>query len=118
MATKTPTLTWLPDSGTKRGALYQWRLDNGDVGAVIDAMETRDHLVQVEGDFGVGGKVVIEGSIDGEHYHPMTDHFGGAVAFDDAGMKRTTEVVRHLRPACVAGDNTTALVVSLVGRKV
>ncbi len=78
-----------------------------------------DKSIQVEGNFGAGGAVALEGTndCDATHYHPLTDPTGTVVGLTSAGLKSLTEAVIWVRPRVTAGDGTTSLTVTVFFRK-
>lgn len=97
-------LTWTP-------------LANGDSGSPYAMPGYADRSVQVQGTFGVGGTVVIEGTIDGTNYIVLTDPQGNAISKTAASIETISEIVRFIRPRVTAGDGTTAITVSLIARR-
>jgi hypothetical protein len=81
-----------------------------NVGAAVEMGAFRDRSVQVIGDFGTGGTLVIEGSNDGgTTYATLTDPQGNALSFTAAGLEAITEMVGHIRPRLSAGSGTVDL---------
>lgn len=117
MATKvcTPTL-----QQSEKVVQFKWAtLNNGDDGAPVEWAIFADRSVQVTGNFGAGGNVRIEGSNDGGvTWAPLSGPTGAALDITAAGIKQIVECVGLIRPRVTAGDGTTALVVSIIGRKV
>lgn len=137
MANITPTVTRVLGMGSLDGYQVVWGpMANGDVGigvgsAIGDGAGATtvagsgffsgfaDKSVQVEGTFGAGGSVAVEGTNDGNilHYRGLTDPQGNAIAITAAGIKAITEAVIWVRPHVTAGDGTTSLTVSMFFRK-
>ena len=91
----------------------QWGpLANGDTGSPVSVSDFADRSAQIEGTFGSGGTVVIEGTNDGIHYETLHDAAGNVLSFTGAGLKYIAEPVVLLRPNVTAGDNTTSLTVT------
>ena len=86
----------------------------GDVGEEIGLANFADRSVQVVGDFGAGGSVRIEGSLDGENYAPLTDPQGNVLDIQAAKIEAVAEVVRYIRPHVTSGDGTTNLTVIML----
>jgi hypothetical protein len=118
MSTITPTITPI---------LSGWNLDgwkvayasmgSADTGATISFPGFADKSVQVEGTFGVGGTVVVEGSNDGSHFETLNDPFNNPVSVTSVTMKAITEACISVRPRATAGDGTTSLNVTIFFRK-
>lgn len=87
---------------------------NGDTGAPITIPQKNDISFQVDGTFGAGGSVSLEGSNDGTHYYVLKDKWGNAATLTAAGVIACNTTMRNYRPHCTAGDGTTALVVTAV----
>ena len=81
-----------------------------DVGEAVEMGAFRDRSVQVFGNFGTGGTVLIEGSNDGgTTYSTLTDPQGNALSFTAAGLEAITEMVGHIRPRLSAGSGAVDL---------
>lgn len=91
---------------------------NGDSGLALERPGSADRSVQVEGTFGSGGNVVIEGSNDGTNYRVLTDPQGNGLNFTSAKIESVMEITRYIRPRVTAGDGTTLLTVSILMRRV
>lgn len=81
-----------------------------------------DHSVQVEGTFGVGTSVTLQGSNDATssstgNYHSLTDPYGNVVAITSAAIKQTTEITSWIKPAITAGDGTESLTITVAVRR-
>jgi hypothetical protein len=106
--------TWQDFDGVR---VRQWTpMALGDVGEPIILARFNDKTVQVSGNFGAGGKVVLEGSIDGVNYAPIKSVFGGTLELTSAQLQTITEVPVYMRPNITAGDGTTSLTVSILVR--
>lgn len=120
MATITPTYTDIqgPDDRYAKSASYG-PMANSDVGLSTPASVSlyADRSVQVEGTFGAGGTVLIEGSNDGTNWRTLTDPLGNALSITTAGIKQVTEAVAQMRPRVSAGDGTTSLTVTIFMRR-
>ncbi len=82
----------------------------------LDTEATRDVSVQVTGNFGTGGTVVVEGSNDGVNWATLNDLGGTALSFTAAGLRGVRERVKWLRPRLSAGTGTISLTVSVFDR--
>jgi hypothetical protein len=121
MATIAPSIQNISDEGIGNASsrVITWAnltQAGSDVGGEVSWVGFPDRAVQVAGTFGVGGAVVIEGSIDGSNYAPLTDPQGNALSFTAAKIEAISELVRFIRPRVTAGDGTTSLTVSLIVR--
>ena len=78
-----------------------------------------DKSVQVEGTFGAGGTVGIEGSnMDAtETYRTLNDPQGNTLAVTTAKIEQLLENPLKIRPNVTAGDGTTSLNVYLLATK-
>lgn len=105
----------VPDSLHHTCVIATWAgMSNGDVGESVELANFADRSVQVVGDFGAGGTVRIEGSIDGVNYATLTDPQGNALDILWAKIEAVTEVVRWIRPRVTSGDGTTSLTVTML----
>lgn len=105
----------VPDTLHHTCVIATWpNMANGDEGSAIELANFADRSVQVTGDFGAGGNVRIEGSLDGVHYAPLTDPQGNNLDFNTAKIEAVTELVRYIRPRVTAGDASTNLTVTML----
>jgi hypothetical protein len=117
-----PVWAGLPDSGSGDGWVIQWAaMQNGDVGVPVSATDHisghADRSVQVEGTFGAGGDVVIEGSNDTLNFEVLNDPSSTPLSFTAPKIKGVLEAVRQIRPHVTGGDGTTSITVSLMMRR-
>lgn len=95
--------------------VYTWTgLANGDSGTPVQGPGWADRSFQIEGTFGAGGTLVIEGSNDTVNYHTLDDPFSNPLSITSATVKQLTEVTYLIRPRVSAGDGTTSLTISAV----
>lgn len=105
----------IPESLHHTCVIATWPgMQNGDDGQPIELANFADRTVQVEGTFGAGGAIRIEGSIDGVNYEPLSDPQGNALDLTSAKIEAITELVRYVRPRVTAGDVTTAITVTML----
>ena len=67
--------------------------------------------IQVNGTFGTGGTLVIQGSNNGVNWYSLNDPANTAVSFTTAGLKTVVDMPLYIRPLVSAGDGTTSLTV-------
>jgi hypothetical protein len=119
---------WSPNSITLPGSVdiiaIQWGpgAKNGDTFTPIVSGSLVDHSIQVEGTFGVGTSVTLQGSNDAistttGNYHALTDPYGTTVAITSASIKQTTEVTAWVRPAITQGDGSENLTITVSVRR-
>ena len=102
------------------GVVAQWTpltFTGLDQGQAYEGFGNADRSIQIEGTFGVGGSCTIEGSNDGTNFEPLTDPFNNALTLTAKGIKGVEPIVRYIRPRITAGDGTTSLTVTLLGRR-
>ena len=117
MATRTATIQRGP-SGHRNASLVTWTgLANGDDGSAYADVDFVDRTVQIQGTFGAGGSITIEGSNDGTTWFALTDPQGNAITKTAAGIEIVEEAPLYTRPRVTAGDGTTALTVVLLARR-
>lgn len=97
--------------------IYTWVLANGDTGQPVEMPGFADRSIQVEGTFGAGGNLRIQGSNSGANYATLTDPQGNDLNITAAKIEQISEVVRWMRPNVTAGDGTTSLTVTLLVRR-
>ncbi len=76
-----------------------------------------DRTVAVAGTFGVGGTVIVEGTLDNTNWFQLKDPSGTVISFSAAGLRAILENAVAVRPRVTAGDGTTAITATLVVRK-
>ena len=96
-------------------ALTQTGLDSG---TPFQFADWADRAVQVSGTFGAGGSVLLEGSNDGVNWATVNDTTNNPIVLTAAGIKQMNETPLFVRPRVTAGDGTTAIVVSILARRV
>ena len=94
----------------------------GDTFTPIISGSLVDHSIQVEGLFGVGTSVTLQGSNDATssstgNYHALTDPYGTTIAITSSSIKQSTEVTSWIKPAITAGDGTESLTVTVSVRR-
>jgi hypothetical protein len=108
------------DNTNPRALVIQWTgltqatLDDG---APFEGADWSDRSVQIQGTFGTGGSVSIEGSNDGTNYQLLTDPQGNDITKTAADLEQITEITRYIRPRVTAGDGTTSLTVTIYARR-
>lgn len=97
-------------SGFMDYLVHAWAgLQNGDQGATTSSVRSGDRVIQVSGTFGVGGSLIIEGSLDGDTWFQLRDPTGSLLSFTAAGGKAVMESTPYIRPRISAGDSDTNL---------
>lgn len=89
-------------------------LANGDSGAPMIMPGSNLRSIQVNGTFGSGGTILLEGSNDGTNYYTLTDPQGNAISKTAAGIEAIEEITIYVRPRVSAGDGTTSLTATLM----
>lgn len=105
----------IPDSMHHTCVIATWPdMQNGDEGSPIELANFADRSVQVTGDFGTGGNVRIEGSLNGTDYAVLTDPQGNTLDINAGKIEAITELVRYIRPRVTVGDASTSLTVTML----
>ncbi|SRR5260221_14535785 len=118
MAIIIPKMVPLPGPGDVRGFSFTWGpMSNGDVGAAVDMLAFADRSIQVEGVFGSGGNVEIQGSNDAVNFRPLHDPLGNLLEINSTSdrIKHIMEITFLMRPAITQGDVNTSLTVTFFG---
>lgn len=98
--------------------IYTWAgMAAGDDGVPAGATGSGDRTVQVQGTFGVGGTVLLEGSLDGSNWYTLRDPSGTSLSFTSAGLKAVLENIVSVRPRVSNGDISTSITVILSIRR-
>lgn len=107
-----------PISGEADFMLITWAgLANGDDGQPFMLAQFADRSVQVEGTFGTGGTLVVQGTIDNTNYRTLNDPYSNAISITTPKIEAVSELVNGIRPKVTSGDGTTSLTVSMLVRK-
>lgn len=77
--------------------------------------EWADRSVQMSGTWN-GATVLLEGSIDGTTYLPLTDPQGNAISKTADALEAITEIVNFVRPRCSSGAVTSLTILVLARR--
>ena len=85
--------------------------------APIEWTQSADRCVQLNGTWGVGGTVVIEGSNNGTVWITLNTAQGTAASFTADALKQIVEVPRYARARVTGGDGTTSITASFVLRR-
>ena len=112
--TPQPLPTLLDFDGVRVRKWSNMALD--DVGEPINLARFSDKTIQVFGAFGVGGTIVLEGSIDGTNWATLKSVFNGSISFTSDSIATITEVPAYIRPRVSAGDGTTSITVLILTR--
>lgn len=116
MATK--NATFIDAAGDGSVLLVTWAaLLNGDDGSPAELSAYADRTIQLDGTFGAGGSITVQGSNDNSNWFALTDPQGVAITKTAAALKTITEVPRYIRPIVTAGDGTTTLNTRLIVRR-
>jgi hypothetical protein len=108
--------------------LVQWTLANGDSGKPFPLPNGYSVDVHIGGTIGVGGSVTllgsslpsdlaVEASASGGSWATVADSQGNAMTKTAASNEALVEQPLFVAPDCTAGDETTAIKVTLVLRK-
>lgn len=102
--------------------IHRWTgLTNGDEGAPLNLPNFGDKSVHVEGTFGNGGTLIIEGSnykeTESPPFRPLVDPHQNAISITEVGIEQVLGCTYLIRPRVTAGDGTTDLTVTIMGRK-
>jgi len=115
MATIQPVMTHVNDHTVKftYTGLTTTDFDGGPICG--NWSDYTDRNVQVEGAFGTGGNLRIEGSNNGgTNYRALNDNFATALNITAVGARQINEVPELMRPNVTAGDGSTSLNVSII----
>jgi hypothetical protein len=118
-----PIWTGVPDPSARDGWTIQWlnlttaNNEGVGVGSGDNVVGHADRSVQIEGTFGAGGNLVIEGTIDGVNYETLHDPSMTPLSFTGPGIKPILEAVLEIRPRLSGGDGTSSINVTMLLRK-
>jgi hypothetical protein len=111
-------VTFIDPEYTGNYVLISWNgMANGDTGKPFEGCDWADRSMQIEGTFGTGGTLVMEGSLDGTNYHPLRDSNGSNLTFTQSDLESVIQITKYLRPRVSAGDGATSLNVTMFARR-
>lgn len=90
---------------TFRTFFYETMTETDADGAPIALPWCLDWSVQAVGDFGSGGAVSLQGTLDGTSWAVINDHNGNAVTMTAAGIAHVQGAFVSVRPAVTAGTS-------------
>lgn len=100
-----------------KNALWE-HLRVGDVGQPFGYPTHSDRSIQVSGEFGTGGVLVVEGRNFGQAgFDVLRDFQGNELLITTAGLYQITEITDEIRVRVSAGDGNTALTAALTARR-
>jgi hypothetical protein len=124
MAVVQPVYTRTGKAKTRK---VSWTLANGDVGARVDMSQYSDKTVDIGGTFGAAGSVTLRGSNQilpdptdvsaTGAWAAVTDPQANAITKTAKALEAILENPTWMSPQCTAGDGTTAITVTIQGRK-
>jgi hypothetical protein len=99
--------------------LVTWSgITNGNMGAAFMQGDwCGDRTAQVDGTFGVGGSLAIEGSIDGVNWYVLSDNTGNTLNVTSLKVRNVFDAPLYFRPHVTTGDGTTSLNMRLMMRR-
>lgn len=97
------------------GATYTWGVlaVSGDIGDTQPVNNRTLASVQVDGGFGTGGTVVLEGSNDGTTWATLVNNAGTSISCAAACFHGVRDQPRFVRPRLSAGTGSITLTVRL-----
>ena len=111
-------LTVYPEPARPIGYIVTWGpMQLSDTGQPIDLVGFADRSIQVEGTFGAGGTVELQGSNDLTNFRVLHDPYSNPLDYTFARIDHLTEIPVLMRPAVLSGDGTTAIVVTMYIRR-
>jgi len=107
-----------PIAGNHDFMLITWAgLANGDTGQPFILSQYADRSAQIEGTFGAGGTVVVQGTNDLTNWRTLNDPFDNPISITLAKIEAISELVGQIRPNVTGGDETTSITVTMLVRK-
>lgn len=92
--------------------LTEWKLGQGEEGTPLAV--TGQMAIQVTGEFGESGTLMVEGSVNGRDFDILTDDTANAMFISRRGLFVVSAPVQSIRPRVRFGDVHTQLNVSLI----
>lgn len=89
---------------------YEWvNLTESDTADAVEVPFHSDKTFEVTGNFGTGGTLRAQGTIDEDQgaFHNLTDAQGNAIGLTSAGVKEVLQNVAFFRPAVSAGTGVS-----------
>jgi hypothetical protein len=113
------TTPYISNENIFDNALYEWdglTIASPD-GQPSGFTASGDRTVQVQGTFGAGGTVVIEGTLNNVDWYTLRDPSGVLLSFTSANIRAVLENTIAIRPRVTGGDGSTSITVILSIRK-
>ena len=88
---------------------YEWALTESDTAAHVEVPQKADKTIQGSGNFGTGGDLRVEGSIDPAAvvFAELDDPQGNGIALLAAGIATILQNVFFIRPSIAAGTGVS-----------
>ena len=113
MATVTPTQTQFQIDHEA----YTWALTTANAdGGPCRFQGSGDRTFQVTGNFGSGGTIVLQGSLDGSNWFTLSKPDGAAASFTTSGLTAVTESPIYIRPFVSAGTGVSVTAILAIRR--
>lgn len=107
-----------PIAGNSDFMRVTWNgLTVNDTGLPFILSQYADRSVQVEGTFGAGGLVIVEGTNDNVNWRALNDPYSNVISITTPKIQAISELVVKIRPRVSSGDGTTSLTISMLVRK-
>ncbi len=93
--------------------VYEWvALTDSDTAAAVAVPQRADKTIQASGNFGTGGDIRVEGSLDPDQsvFSELVDPQGNPIAFLAAGIETILENVIFIRPVVAVGTGVSVTV--------
>jgi hypothetical protein len=90
--------------------------DDGDPLPTDTIVQYMDRTFQINGTFGSGGTLVIEGTNDGTNWYTLDDPQGIPLSITTAGIYQVIQVTLKMRPRVSAGTGVNLIVTGLLRR--
>lgn len=113
MATVIPTISEVATDGSAHLVVWTPLTTANADGTRTQVNRYPDKTIQVDGTFGVGGQITVQGSNDGTTWATLSDPQGNPLVITAAGIKAVSENPLYIRPLA-SGDGTTSLTVRLL----
>lgn len=113
-----PLQNWTAIGDEYNLQIYQWGpAASGDTFVPVGRGDLVDRSIQVEGTFGAGGQISLQGSNDGVNYHTLHDPFNNQIIITSTSIVQVTEVTAWMKPLLNGGDGSTSLTITICVRR-
>ena len=105
-------------SGDQTMSVVTWSgITTGAICAPVSLAHWSDRSVQIDGVFGSGGTVTVNGSNNNVTYYGLNDPSLTPISKTSGGISQILEITAYVYPVITSGDSNTLLTVTMLCRR-